>query len=240
MTLQPVLLCLITLLFSSSVGSQSPTFESLSTKNEAIQEEIVNKHNDLRSNVSPPAKNMLKMKWSPEAQESAQSWANKCTLEHSLVKNRTIGSPCGENLFMSTVPMHWSKAIQAWHDEVSNFEYGKGPIDPNQPVGHYTQVVWHSSFKVGCGVAYCPDATYPYFFVCQYCPSGNYGTKYPYEKGASCDKCPHSCTNNLCNNPCLYTNKFGNCEEMKNKVSCRNKYVKSNCKATCLCVNEIY
>ncbi|XP_044531276.1 cysteine-rich secretory protein 3-like [Gracilinanus agilis] len=238
MILFHVLLCLTTLLLSSC-ATQNPTFESLSTKNNNIQEEIVNKHNDLRANVKPAANNMLKMKWSPEAQESAQAWANKCTLQHSTIKDRTIGNPCGENLFMSTVPMKWSKAIQDWYDEVSNFEYGKGAIDPTKPIGHYTQVVWFSSYKVGCGIAYCPNAAFPYFYVCQYCPSGNYKTN-PYEKGPSCDKCPNSCSNKLCTNPCQYTDNISNCEDLKKQVSCQHEILKNKCKATCHCANKIH
>ncbi|XP_056662287.1 cysteine-rich secretory protein 3-like [Monodelphis domestica] len=192
-----------------------PSFELLSTKNKIIQEEIVNKHNDLRANVSPPARNMLKMKWNPEAQELAQSREN------------------GENLFMSTIPIEWPKVIQDWYDEVSNFDYEKGRTNPKGQIEHYSQIVWYSSFKVICAMAHCPDVSFWYYYVYQYCPGGNYRPDYFYEIRASCDKCPDSCSNNLCTHPCLYTNKFANCEDLKNQVSCQHEFVKNNYKVTC-------
>nr|KAG5697164.1 hypothetical protein BaRGS_002173 [Batillaria attramentaria] len=35
---------------------------------------------------------------------------------------------------------NWQTAIEAWHDEVSDFQYGKGAIN-DSVVGHYTQIV---------------------------------------------------------------------------------------------------
>ncbi|XP_020849618.1 cysteine-rich secretory protein 3-like isoform X2 [Phascolarctos cinereus] len=241
MILLPVLLSLTAILLPSYGDAQSVSFESLSTEHEEIQHEIVDKHNALRAQASPPAANMLQMEWSEEAQKSAQSWANKCTLTHSDVASRTIGSICGENLFMSTAPVPWSKAVQAWYDEVEYFVFGKGSTS-NQAVGHYTQVMWYSSYKVGCGCAECPNASYKYFFVCHYCPAGNILPRQnsPYEVGTPCAKCPKNCSNNLCTNPCEHTDGYSNCSQLKKQYSCSNQIVKKNCKASCECTNKIY
>lgn len=40
----------------------------------------------------------------------------------------------------------------------------------NYPVGHYTQMIWGSTRKIGCG---CADYGGPYVCVCSYYPSGN-------------------------------------------------------------------
>lgn len=32
------------------------------------------------------------------------------------------------------------------------------------------QVVWYNSNQIGCAMAYCPNSTYKYFYVCHYCP----------------------------------------------------------------------
>ncbi|KAM4521841.1 cysteine-rich secretory protein 2-like isoform 2-T2 [Odontesthes bonariensis] len=85
-----------------------------------------------------------------------------------LQSDQHAASGCGENLFMSTDKRTWSNAIQAWYNEVKNFRYGVGSINGGV-VGHCTQVVWHDSNKIGCAVAYCPNAKYKYFYVCHYC-----------------------------------------------------------------------
>ncbi|TKC50184.1 hypothetical protein EI555_004073, partial [Monodon monoceros] len=134
-----------------------PSFTALLTTQTEVQREIVNKHNELRKSVSPPASNMLKMECSREATANAQKWANKCTLEHSNPDGQKTSTKCGENLYMSSDPTAWSDAIQSWFEEHHNFVYGAGPKSFSAIVGHYTQLVWYSSFRVGCGIAYCPN-----------------------------------------------------------------------------------
>lgn len=47
-------------------------------------------------------------------------------------------------------------------------------------MGHYTQMVWHSTRLIGCGVAECGDDTS--LWVCQYYPGGNYQGQLPFCK----------------------------------------------------------
>ncbi|NWW52714.1 CRIS protein, partial [Pedionomus torquatus] len=176
------------------------SFDALSTKRADQQKEIVDKHNSLRRGVKPTASNMMKMVWSPSAAKNAQKWADQCTLSHSTVNMRTTTAPCGENLFMSTAPFPWSDAIQAWYDEEKDFKYGTGAKTPDAVVGHYTQVVWHNSYQIGCAIALCPQHKYKYFQVCHYCPAGNLMSSIPrpYKEGAPCGDCPNACENGLC------------------------------------------
>ncbi|XP_039078846.1 cysteine-rich secretory protein 3-like [Hyaena hyaena] len=224
-------------------NGQDPSFTDLSTTQIRVQQEIINKHNDLRRSVSPPASNMLKTEWNKKAAENAQNWANKCTLEHSHPEDRKTSTRCGENLYMSSQPDSWSDAIQAWYDEYNDFIHGKGPKTPGAVVGHYTQVVWYSSYRIGCGVAYCPGQVYlKYYYVCQYCPAGNYRDKIntPYLEGKPCASCPNHCDNGLCTNVCEYENKYNNCNDLKKRLSCNYSLLKDNCKASCHCENKIY
>lgn len=83
------------------------------------------------------------------------------------------------------------------------------------------QVVWNSSYKVGCGVAKCQNV---YMYGCHYYrayvaplltvnpltlahnlnkilivfDSGNFKGWIPYQEGPSCDSCPGNCENKLC------------------------------------------
>uniref|UniRef100_A0A7N9AMC4 Cysteine-rich venom protein TEL1-like n=1 Tax=Mastacembelus armatus TaxID=205130 RepID=A0A7N9AMC4_9TELE len=203
------------------------------------QNEIVNKHNALRRDVQPTASNMLKMSWNSEAEANAQRWANTCSMKHSPASSRKIStSDCGENLYMSSIKNTWSDAIQSWYDEVKNWRYGVGPVNGGV-VGHYTQVVWYRSNQIGCAMAYCPNSTYKYFYVCQYCPPGNYQYARPYKSGPSCADCPNACDNKLCTNPCPYADQYSNCPDLKQQWGCSNKDVASWCPASCKCTTQI-
>ncbi|XP_036104778.1 cysteine-rich secretory protein 3-like [Molossus molossus] len=239
----PVFLAAVLLSFFPAHG-EDLDIDDLSTTQKEVQQEIVNKHNDLRRAVSPPASNMLKMSWDSKAAAQAQQWADKCHYRHSSPQDRALGqTKCGENLFMSSEPTLWSHAIQNWFDETNDFVYGVGPKYEDAKVGHYTQVAWYSSFKVGCGMTYCPnEPTLKYYYVCQYCPAGNVASrKYtPYLQGKSCASCPDHCDNGLCTNSCEYEDVYSNCKDLKNQVGCEHTLVKGSCKASCNCSNKIY
>ncbi|KAG7508667.1 cysteine-rich venom protein-like [Solea senegalensis] len=203
------------------------------------QSEIVNKHNSLRRGVSPTASNMLKMNWNNEAANNAQRWANGCSMNHSPDSHRVIStSGCGENLYMSSVKNSWSSAIQSWYDEVKDWRYGYGSIN-GRVVGHFTQIVWYRSNQIGCAMAYCPNSRYKYFYVCHYCPPGNYQYTHPYKQGRSCADCPNACDNKLCTNPCPYSDKYSNCPDLKKQHGCNNSNVASWCPASCKCTSQI-
>ncbi|KAF3831621.1 hypothetical protein GH733_000433 [Mirounga leonina] len=207
------------------VPSTDPSFTALLTTQNQVQKEIVNKHNELRRSVSPPASNMLQMEWNREAAANAQKWANKCTLKHSVPEDRK------------------TNAIQNWYEESHNFVYGVGPKSSGAVVGHYTQVVWYSSYHVGCGIAYCPNQeSLKYYYVCQYCPAGNLLSKIhtPYLKGEPCASCLHHCDNGLCTNTCEYEDAYSNCNALKKSYTCSHDFVKTNCKASCECEDKIY
>uniref|UniRef100_A0A3B5B846 Serotriflin-like n=1 Tax=Stegastes partitus TaxID=144197 RepID=A0A3B5B846_9TELE len=214
-------------LFSGSV------FTTSSEKNE-----IVNKHNALRRGVQPTARNMKKMSWNNEAAANAQKWANTCSMQHSPASSRQITSGCGENLYMSSSKNTWTSAIQRWYDEVKDWRYGVGSVNGGV-VGHFTQIVWATSNKIGCARAYCPNSKYKYFYVCHYCPPGNYNFTNPYKSGTSCADCRNSCDNKLCTNPCPSTDQYSNCPELKQQWDCSHKDVASWCPASCKCTSQI-
>uniref|UniRef100_A0A8C6QM14 Cysteine-rich secretory protein 3-like n=1 Tax=Nannospalax galili TaxID=1026970 RepID=A0A8C6QM14_NANGA len=244
MALFPVLLFLAAMLppILLEDSGENAEFKALSTTLTEIQEEIVNKHNELRKSVSPKASDMLKMKWSSEAAVNAQKWANQCNYKHSDQEFRRLNISCGENLFMSSNPRPWSQAIQIWYDESREFIFDSGPTPPNAAVGHYTQVVWSTSFLAGCGVAHCPESSLAYFYVCHYCPAGNYvGKLYkPYKEGEPCASCPNDCDDGLCTNSCNYEDSYSNCPDLKETATCEHPIVKSGCKASCNCEGKIY
>ncbi|XP_019137666.1 cysteine-rich venom protein kaouthin-2 isoform X1 [Corvus cornix cornix] len=202
MILTVVFLC-VTAVLPPSTGQEPEALGALSSSRAEQQKLIVDRHNALRKGVKPTASNMMKMEWCPPAAENAQNWANQCTLRHSPPNLRRTNVPCGENLFMSSAPLSWSYVLQSWYNEEKNFKYGTGAKTKGAVVGHYTQMVWHNSYKIGCGLAFCSNTTYSYFYVCQYCPAGNLisSMKTPYKEGEPCGDCPNSCEDGLCTNP---------------------------------------
>jgi pathogenesis-related protein 1 len=106
------------------------------------------------------------LSWDDELAASAQAWADRCVFEHS--------GP-GENLFANTGIPSAAAAVDDWYSEVMSYDF----VAPgfSQGTGHFTQVVWRDTTRVGCGVAACPGL-FPGFedsllYVCQYAPPGN-------------------------------------------------------------------
>ncbi|KAF6026089.1 CRISP3 [Bugula neritina] len=62
---------------------------------------------------------------------------------------------------------------------------------PLHAVGHYTQMVWAETTRIGCGVQTCNGST-P-FYVCNYGPSGNQADRIyePYKLGNIEEDCPN-------------------------------------------------
>ncbi|XP_048338868.1 cysteine-rich venom protein-like [Sphaerodactylus townsendi] len=215
MALTVLLLIGLAAVLGPSAGQQ-PDIASVSTDRPDQQKEITDVHNDFRRNVKPSASNMLKMKWDPIAADKAQLWAKECTFQHSPVTQRTIdGTPCGENLYMSTGLTTWPKAIDAWHSEVKDFKYGTGSTT-GAAIGHYTQVVWYRSSRIDLAMMSptvpCQEYTYPTF-----------ATTVPSRRA----------------NPCPHNDKFGNCPDLKRDSGCDHPQVKEWCPASCQCTNEI-
>ncbi|XP_040204310.1 cysteine-rich venom protein-like isoform X2 [Rana temporaria] len=143
----------------------------LSTRKKKVQDEIVKIHNEYRSNVTPSAGNMLRMKWSNKLMESAERWAVKCYLNHSEVKDRNDdGVPFGENILSSPACVKWDMAIKQWYNEKVYLIWGVGPVGTNV-TGHYTQMVTDSTFEAGCALKLCIlNKIKRAFYVCQYYP----------------------------------------------------------------------
>uniref|UniRef100_A0A4W6BKP6 ShKT domain-containing protein n=1 Tax=Lates calcarifer TaxID=8187 RepID=A0A4W6BKP6_LATCA len=206
-------------------------------ENTTVQAEIVDVHNAFRRAVQPTASNMLKMSYSEEVAASAQAWVDKCILAHGAPSTRKLnGYELGENLFYSSSPYSWTDVINAWHSEVSHYLYPNGSTN-SQAIGHYTQVVWNSSYRVGCGMTLCPNNIY--FYGCHYYRAGNFRRWPPYKAGPTCASCPNACEDKLCTNPCPYINSFINCPNLSVMIGCSNELVYAWCPASCKCTNQI-
>uniref|UniRef100_A0A6I8NGR6 ShKT domain-containing protein n=1 Tax=Ornithorhynchus anatinus TaxID=9258 RepID=A0A6I8NGR6_ORNAN len=166
----------------------------------------------------------------------------KCKMATSSTRDRTVGeTTCGENTLESNYTTSWNDTIFFWQKEQLSFKYGLGVIKPYSEIASYTQMIWYSSYEIGCGVAYCPSSLYKYFYVCHYCPAGNNQDMlaFPYKAGAPCADCWKNCHHGLCTNACKRSDKFSNCVALKEKLTCNFPAVRENCKASCQCSSDI-
>nr|XP_006011411.2 PREDICTED: glioma pathogenesis-related protein 1 [Latimeria chalumnae] len=195
----------------------------------AFIEECVRVHNFHRSAVKPPASNMQYMSWDRTMAQTARTWARNCRLQHNIhLKEHGRLHPnfstLGENIWVGSSfdAFNVTSAIAAWNNEVQYYNYKTRTC--TKVCGHYTQVVWADSYKVGCAVHICTSGIAGFsvgsrsaIFVCNYGPPGNYPT-HPYLTGQPCSKCQEKCFNNLCSK-CIRKAK-------KALAKYQNKYVK--------------
>lgn len=131
----------------------------------------LDRHNSLRSKHQAPD-----LSWDDALEQAAQSWADKCEWKHS-----TMGH--GENLYVSTGAFNGASAVQSWYDELHNPGYSFANPGFSSGTGHFTQVVWKASTKIGCAVKVCSPLkgigwNNAKFFVCEYSPAGNVRDEY--------------------------------------------------------------
>jgi uncharacterized protein YkwD len=126
---------------------------------------LVAEHNRHRKeHCAPP------LTWSPELAAHAQRWAehlrdHRCAFEHSHGKY-------GENLAEGTAGLLDPGAVvDMWYRESSAYDYKSGRF--SMGTGHFTQLVWVDTARLGCGVATCRGDEPLDIWVCNYDPPGN-------------------------------------------------------------------
>ncbi len=118
-------------------------------------------HNQLRAkHCAPP------LAWSAELAATAKAWADRlavtCRLEHSR-------GGLGENLWAGTAGAFTvEQIVGAWYGEIARYSTARPGF--SAATGHFTQVVWRGSARLGCGSARCGGLE---LWVCNYDPPGN-------------------------------------------------------------------
>ena len=133
---------------------------------------------------------LSKLEWSTDLQKDAENYAKYLartdTFKHSQQNNQ------GENLYLS----YYSKTVNnitsnvfsktplkdasfAWYNEIKDYSYSAIKMDSLFPkIGHYTQMIWSSTKKVGIGKARSKSGKV--YVVARYYPAGNILGKTPY------------------------------------------------------------
>ena len=154
-------------------GDQGDFTENSNNQNSAgnIAQEALSKHNELRARHCTPA-----LTWDEQIAATAQAWANQCAMQHS--QNRSLG----ENLAQATSGSRSvGRLIQDWYDEIRDFDFDNGGFAGN--TGHFTQVVWRSTSRIGCGIASCNGND---ILVCNYASQGNFSGQFRQNVARTC------------------------------------------------------
>ncbi len=135
-------------------------------------QEALDFHNEVRKDVrSPP------LEWSAELAGFAQAWADELAATGCKMKHRPSSGKWrqeyGENIYWcSGFTASARDASENWHSEIRDYKHQ--PVNANifPKCGHYTQMVWKDSRRLGIGVAKCRDGEM--IIVANYDPPGNY------------------------------------------------------------------
>uniref|UniRef100_A0A3B3RFK2 GLI pathosis related 1 n=1 Tax=Paramormyrops kingsleyae TaxID=1676925 RepID=A0A3B3RFK2_9TELE len=187
-------LCLViwTAIVTSRMNAQPLTDrQKLNISDPIFSELCVRTHNYHRSRVTPPASNMMYMTRDETLAKVAQDWASKCIFSHNPslqipYKLHPSFRTVGENIWKgSTALFSVENAIQMWVGESKYYSYQTNQCNG---CGHYTQVVWAKSYKVGC-------ASNTFITIIKRNPPQ---PPCQNEKGTPCSSCPgKKCLSNL-------------------------------------------
>ncbi len=81
----------------------------------------------------------------------------------------------GENIYGASGSATPQGAVSSWMSEKSDYDIATGQCSGT--CGHYTQVMWAATTKLGCGISNCAGLKFGNSIVCDYAPGGNTGGK---------------------------------------------------------------
>lgn len=136
-------------------------------------------HNEVRAAATPvPDPPLPPLTFDADLAATAQAWSERCVFEHSE------GNGYGENLaIFSGAESTPQDVVDIWASETAAYDYDTNTCAPGEQCGHYTQIVWRDTERVGCGVSACNFAELGgegLFWVCNYDPPGNFIGERPY------------------------------------------------------------
>ncbi|NXS54447.1 CRSPL inhibitor, partial [Brachypteracias leptosomus] len=176
---------------------------------------ILDYHNQVRAQVSPPAANMEYMVWDEQLARAAEAWAARCLWDHGppqLMKYMGQNLSIQSGRYRSVVDM-----VKSWHQEKQHYSFphprglGSAGLDSitEHPFSVLAQMVWASSSRLGCALSTCANVQvwgstwrHAILLVCNYAIKGNWLGEAPYKVGRPCSACPPTygggCSNNMC------------------------------------------
>merc|ERR1712241_139115 len=177
-----------------------------------IIDDMLKQHNDYRAkhNADPLTIDQGLM-------DKAQAWADELVANNNFAHNPNKdmnGETWGENIYMASGGEASAiDATRSWYCEVDDYYNTINKWQNSPAIGHFTQVVWKDSHKVGFGIATGSDGMTR--VVAQYQPCGNMNFNSASGAAANVDMADNSATcKGLCEDSasyCLPIYKTGMC-----------------------------
>jgi len=184
-----------------------------------FKQSMIDRHNYYRSQPFEgygTGADMMEVQWDDELEMNAWIWANELAelnqgkqegyLEHDDCRVTPSYNPVGQNAAFRggldwSVPINVDEmSLANWFNEYKNIEdtsiLKKFPNSKKRKtlkgiIGHYTQLVWAKSYKIGC--AYVKSETKNYgtqgWVICDYAPAGNVLERSVFTPGPLGSKC---------------------------------------------------
>lgn len=192
-------------LFPAICGCIFPTLAAASDADPRLPGSVVaatlQQINELRASLNQP--DMPALVWDADLAEFAAHTASGCKMAHTSNAQRSqisnwLGHYAGENLAIgyrsgmrlsdgndaAKLNQYFSQAIHGWWQEQADYDYASNRCAPGKMCGHYTQLAWRQTSKIGCGLVMCdplPDyGRLGYNLACNFMPGGNIVGQRPY------------------------------------------------------------
>lgn len=137
-------------------------------------QDALDHHNAKRRDVG-----VAPLQWSAELAAIAQLWADQLARDRRCGLMHKPDNRYGENLFGGSGAAWTAKdASEAWYSEINDYRYAVLDDDNWSAAGHYTQMVWRTTTRLGMGVARCANGAM--VITAEYDPAGNIIGEAPY------------------------------------------------------------
>ncbi|KAH9524801.1 hypothetical protein Btru_027858 [Bulinus truncatus] len=146
---------------------------------EVLTQDVINAflqaHNDARALVSVPP-----LVWDQTLSDYAAKWSSGCVWTHT---NGAYGGNIHCSYPLKDNALAAQDAVTLWKSEITNVDLPNWNcmFSLNNTCGHYSQVVWRDTQRVGCGITHCNSVKkLTNYVVCEYDRGGNVMGKTPY------------------------------------------------------------
>ncbi|PHU11047.1 Pathogenesis-related protein PR-1, partial [Capsicum chinense] len=153
----------------------SSTTNGLTQQQQYVMQKYTN-NNFIQQFLAPQnaARSALRLKplvWDKKLENYAKWYANQRRYDCQLIHSN---GPYGENIFWGS-GNGWSpaQAAAAWVGERRSYNYWYNSCNGEQECGHYTQIVWRETRRIGCAKVICYNGL-GVFMTCNYDPPGSH------------------------------------------------------------------
>lgn len=152
------------------LNNVSASEETYNASPQVTADDFLRAHNEVRAKYGEPM-----LSWDERLAQFAHMWALKTSALGKCEERYHSNGPFGENLFWG-----WSwndnfsprDAVLMWANEKNDFDVRSLRCSPGKMCGHFTQVVWRNSKRVGCSRIKCAKGGV--LMICNYDPPGNW------------------------------------------------------------------